>query len=177
MQRILVIGCPGSGKSTFARALQEKTGLPLYYLDMLWHRPDRTTAIRAEFDQTLEQILQQDRWIIDGNYRRTMPRRLEFCDTVFWLDFPVEVCLSGALSRIGKPREDLPWVETAPDEEFLDSIRKFSIWGRPEIVRLLQQAEGKQIHLFRTREESAAFLASLPTISPHEKRNDNHCKT
>ena len=45
-EKIIVIGCPGAGKSTFARRLRDETGLPLYYLDLLWHRPDRTTAGR-----------------------------------------------------------------------------------------------------------------------------------
>ena len=74
MSRILIIGCPGSGKSTLARALAQITGLPLYYLDMIWHRPDGTEIDRADFDKELERILRQDHWIIDGNYFRTLPR-------------------------------------------------------------------------------------------------------
>ena len=57
MNRVIVIGCPGAGKSTFARRLRDKTGLPLYYLDMLWHRADRTTVSAEEFDGELEKIL------------------------------------------------------------------------------------------------------------------------
>lgn len=53
MKKILVIGCPGSGKSTFARRLRDRTGLPLYHLDLLWHRPDKTTVSEAEFDAAL----------------------------------------------------------------------------------------------------------------------------
>ena len=111
VERILVIGCPGAGKSSFARRLREITGLPLHYLDMIWHRPDRTTVAREEFDRRLEQILQTDRWIIDGNYQRTMARRLEECDAVFLLDIPVEICLEGAKERIGRQRVDLLRVE------------------------------------------------------------------
>lgn len=161
MERVLVIGCPGSGKSTFARALRDYTGLPLYYLDVIYHKPDRTTATRTEFDQTLEQILQQDRWIIDGNYQSTILRRLEFCDTVFWLDYPMKLCLESAISRIGQPREDMPWVEQGKDYEFLDSIRRFRTEKRPEILRLLCAAEDKQLYVFHTRAESATFLDNL----------------
>ena len=58
-QKAIVIGCPGAGKSTFARKLRDKTHLPLYYLDMLWHKPDRTTVDRNIFDEEFRQ------WIID----------------------------------------------------------------------------------------------------------------
>ena len=86
MKRAIVIGCPGAGKSTFARKLKDKTGLPLYYLDRIFHKPDRTTVTREEFDQELQTILQTDRWIIDGNYRRTLPLRFEACtDVFFWI--------------------------------------------------------------------------------------------
>ena len=71
MKKIIVIGSPGAGKSTFARKLREKTGIPLYYLDMLWHKPDRTNVSQEEFDAGLDSILCQDEWIIDGNYLRT----------------------------------------------------------------------------------------------------------
>ena len=76
MKRVIVIGCSGSGKSTFSRKLQEKTGLPLHYLDMIFHKPDKTTLSREEFDRLLMQILREDEWIIDGNYQRTMALRL-----------------------------------------------------------------------------------------------------
>lgn len=90
MKRVLVIGCPGAGKSTFASRLRDVTGLSLYYLDMMWHKPDRTTVTREQFDARLQSILKRDAWIIDGNYARTLPQRLEYCDTVFFLDFPTD---------------------------------------------------------------------------------------
>ena len=118
MKKVMVIGCPGAGKSTFARKLQELTGLPLYYLDMIWHKPDRTNISREEFDRRIREIVSQDAWIIDGNYNRTLELRMRECDTVFFLDYPLEVCLEGATSRIGKERVDIPWKEEEFDEEF-----------------------------------------------------------
>ena len=103
-RRILVIGCPGAGKSTFARTLQKKTGLPLYYLDMLFHRADKTTVTDEEFDEQLITILNKGAWIIDGNYLRTLSMRLEYADAVFFLD-GIPACrflrsYAPALSRI-----------------------------------------------------------------------------
>ena len=139
MERIMVIGSPGAGKSTFSRKLRDVTGLPLYYLDTIWHKPDRTNISREEFDEKLMEIVKEDRWIIDGNYQRTLKKRLERCDTVFFLDYPVEVCLEGAAARIGKKREDLPWLETELDEEFRQYIIDFSRDQLPEIYSLLEE--------------------------------------
>ena len=80
MKKVLILGCPGAGKSTFARKLRDKTGLPLYYLDMIWHKPDRTTITKQEFDAKLSEIIKQEEWIIDGNYGRTLEMRFKECD-------------------------------------------------------------------------------------------------
>lgn len=159
MKRVMVIGCPGAGKSTFSRKLQEKTGLPLYYLDMIWHRPDRTNVSREEFDERLGEITRRDQWILDGNYLRTMKVRLEASDTVFLLDYPLEVCLEGAISRIGKRRGDLPWVETELDPEFRQWILDFQKDQMPEIRRLLEQyGVGREVNVFCSREEGEMYL-------------------
>ena len=138
MEKVLVIGCPGGGKSTFSRALNKITGIPLFYLDMIWHKPDKTTCSREVFDQRLGEILRGERWIIDGNYARTLPLRLADCDTVFWLDYPLETCIEGIRARKGKPRVDMPWIEMEEDEEFMEFVRNFPLSGRREIQRLLK---------------------------------------
>lgn len=63
--KIIIIGSPGAGKSTFARKLRDMTKLPLYYLDMLWHKPDGTNVSKEEFDKGLRKILNNDSWIMD----------------------------------------------------------------------------------------------------------------
>lgn len=162
MLKIIIIGSPGSGKSTFARKLSSAAGIPLYYLDMLWHKPDGTNISRETFDAKLNEIIQKDTWIIDGNYQRTLETRLKECDTVFLLDFPLEVCLSGAKSRIGKKREDLPWIESEFDEEFRQWIIDFPQKQLPEIYDLLKKyQEEKDIVIFRTRKEHDDYLKSI----------------
>ena len=118
MKRVIVIGCPGSGKTTFAEKLNKITGLPLYHLDAIWHKPDKTHIPREEFDQRISEIFATDEWIIDGNYGRTVEMRLKECDTVFLFDLPTEVCLQGACERLGKGRYDMPWIEKELDPEF-----------------------------------------------------------
>ena len=122
MKKVMVIGCPGSGKSHFSRILHKKTKLPLYHLDMMYWRADRTTVGRDEFRARLQKVLAEDAWIIDGNYASTMELRLAACDTVILLDYPTEICLDGIRERRGKPRDDMPWVETDEDEELVDLV-------------------------------------------------------
>ena len=160
MKKVIIIGCSGSGKSTFARKLRDATGLPLHYLDMIWHRPDRTNVTREEFNAVLQNILARDSWIIDGNYARTLEPRLAACDTVFFFDFPVENCLAGVEQRRGTIREDMPWVELEPDEEFLQWIREFPQHTLPKIYELIEKYAGEelQIHIFRNRQEADAYF-------------------
>ena len=160
--RVLVIGSPGSGKSTFAKKLRERTGLSLYYLDLLYHRPDRTTVSKEVFDKALAGVLEEEKWIIDGNYLRTLPVRLSACDTVFFFDLPAEECIRGAEERIGKKREDMPWVEESFDPEFRRYILDFPMEQTPKIRALLDEyGEGKQIVRFQRREEADAFLSGI----------------
>lgn len=162
MLKIIVIGCPGAGKSTFAQKLKVATDLPLYHLDMLWHKPDRTNISKEEFDEKLKDILKSNKWIIDGNYQRTLEKRLIECDTVFLLDFSLEDCLLGATSRIGKKREDFPWIEEKLDEDFKQCIIDFSKEKLPEIYKLLEKYQmDKNIVIFKTREETDNYLKML----------------
>lgn len=159
MQKVIIIGCPGAGKSTFARKLRDKTGLPLYYLDMLWHKPDKTTVSREAFDEKIKEIMAGEQWIIDGNYKRTLEPRLKACDTVFFLNLPLETCLAGAASRIGKPREDMPWRESEFDEEFRQWILDFPQDQLPIIYELLEKYKNeKEIIIFKSREEADKYL-------------------
>lgn len=162
VDRAIVIGCPGAGKSTFSRRLRDLTGLPLHYLDMLWHLPDGSSVSREKFDAALEQILSDDRWIIDGNYSRTLERRLEKCDTVYLFDLPVEICVAGAAARIGRQREDLPWLETVFDEEFRKYILNFPKENLPEIYNLLDKYKNTtNIYIFKSHEEADRYLDRL----------------
>ena len=162
MQKILVIGCPGAGKSTFARSLRDRTGLPLVYLDCLWHRPDGSHVTQEAFDGALQAQLARPQWIIDGNYLRTMEPRMAACDTIFLMDYPLEVCLAGAQSRVGTRHEDLPWVEETFDPEFRQWILDFGRDQLPRVYQLLEQYRpGREVHIFRSREQAACYLAAL----------------
>ena len=158
MKRVIVIGCPGSGKSSFARALHERTGLPLYHLDLMYWNADKTTVGRDVFLERLSEVLSRDEWIIDGNYASSLELRLAACDTVFFLDYPTEVCLSGIRDRRGTARSDMPWVETEEDTEFTEFVRSFAVTQRPTILALIADCRDKHSRVFCSRNEASEFL-------------------
>ena len=159
MERAIVIGCPGGGKSTFARALAEKTGLPLHHLDMMYWNADKTTVEKGVFLERLSAVLKKDEWIIDGNYGSTMELRMAACDTVIFLDYPLDVCLDGIQERRGKPRSDMPWCDTEENAEFMEFINSYTEQQKPKVLELFKKHSDKNIIILKSREQADEFLS------------------
>lgn len=158
MKKIIVLGCPGSGKSFFAKRLHGITGIPLYHLDNIWLRADGTHISREDFDGILQGILNTDAWIIDGDYSRTYEVRLAACDTAVFLDFSEEQCVRGITGRVGKERGDCPFTADTLDGKLLNEVRKYRSEKRPRLVELLEKYKDKEIITFYTREDSDRWL-------------------
>ena len=159
--RILILGCPGSGKSTFARALGERTGLPVVHLDNIWWRADGTHVSREEFDRALGELLQGERWILDGDYSRTVEVRLRAADTAICLDYPEEVCMAGITARVGQERPDMPWTESTLDPELVAMVQNYARDSRPALLSLFQKYPEKQVIIFTSRDEADRWLSQL----------------
>ena len=163
MKKIIVLGCSGSGKSTFAVQLHNITGLPLYHLDNIWWKPDRTHISREKFDRKLDELVNLDSWIIDGDYSRTYEKRIAACDTVFFLDYGVDVCMKGITDRIGKERKDIPWKENKPDPELIKLVKDYEKVDKPVLIELLKKYSDKEIVIFHNREEANEFIMNFGT--------------
>ena len=161
--KIIVIGCPGSGKSMFSQKLKKLLNIPLFHLDMLYHNSDGTHISKEELEEKLKTIFKENNnWIIDGNYQRTLEMRMKECDTIILLDYPIEICLAGAEARIGTQREDLPFIEEKLDENFKQSILDFSREKLPQIYELIKKyKKTKNIIIFKSREEADRYIQSF----------------
>ncbi len=169
MERILIVGSSGAGKSTLALALGRKTNLPVVHLDRLFWQAGWQSVTREVFDSRLLNVLSEPRWIIDGNFDRTLPPRLTRCDTVIDLDYPRRACLTGVIRRVfthyGRVRCDM--TDGCPerlDFPFLLWVWRFSKNQRPKLNCLLAQAEknGVTVLRFTSRRACRKWLNSLP---------------
>ena len=131
----MIIGQPGSGKSTLARAIGEITKLPVVHMDQIHWQPGWVERSRAEKDILCAQVHAKDKWIFEGGHSSTWPERLDRCDTLIWLDFPLAVRLYRVFGRTlqfrGRSRPILP--EGCPEKlrfEFLKWIWNTRYSGR-----------------------------------------------
>ena len=166
MERIMIIGCGGSGKSTLARQLGEKLDIPVIHLDKLFWRPGWEQVSREEFDRLHGEALTEEKWILDGNFDRTMAERIRHCDTVIYLDFNRFACLLGAAKRIlttyGQVRPDMG--EGCPerfDWEFLQWVWNFNKNKREKNYRLLNETDGIGKIVLKNRRAVKRFLKSI----------------
>lgn len=166
MERIVIIGCGGAGKSTLARQLGEKLDIPVVHLDKLFWRPGWVQVSKEEFDKLHREALAREKWIMDGNFDRTMAERITRSDTVIYLDFSRFACLMGVLKRVfttyGKVRPDMG--EGCPeriDWDFLKWVWDFNKNKREKNYRLLNEAEGKETIVLKNRRAVKKFLEQV----------------
>ena len=166
MERVLIIGCGGSGKSTLARQLGEKTGLPVVHLDKLFWHPGWVESPPEEIDEKIQQVLEEPCWIMDGNFNRTLLKRLEYCDTVIYLDFSRWACLMGVMKRVlttyGQVRPDMG--EGCPerfDLDFMKWVWNFNRNKREDYYKLLNETDGIEKIVLKNRRAVRKFLNTV----------------
>jgi adenylate kinase family enzyme len=165
MKRILIIGSGGAGKSTFALKLQALTGIELIHLDKLYWKPNWVEPSKDEWKQTIENLLEKDSWIMDGNYSGTLKMRLAACDTAIFLDLPRTICVWRAFKRFLLDKKNgRPDLAEGCDEQFDLKFYKW-IWNyptrsKPKVEALFEQFQNtkKIIRLASTKEVENFFV-------------------
>lgn len=167
-RRILIIGCAGAGKSTFAVALGRKLDLPVIHLDAIYWQPGWQAPPAEAWAQTVRALLQRDRWVMDGNYGGTLAERIQACDTVVFLVFSRWLCLYRVFKRsiagYGRVRPDqgAECPERFPTGAFLWWIWTYPHRRTPKILALLHDVEGeKAVFVLRSPSEATRFLAAI----------------
>jgi adenylate kinase family enzyme len=142
MQRVLVIGISGAGKSTFARELAQRTGLPLIHLDREFWQPGWKITPEPEWRTKVAGLVAREAWIMDGGYSASLDLRLPRADTVIWFDYPRGRCLRRIAWRIattyGRVRPDLG--EGCPEKidwEFFRWVWNYPGRSRPRVQAML----------------------------------------
>ncbi|WP_203858772.1 topology modulation protein [Plantactinospora mayteni] len=142
MDRIAIIGCGGSGKSTVARQLARILGAPLTHLDALYYDEHWTPLPQDEFAAQQEKLVTGERWIIEGNYASTLPIRLAAADIVIFLDLPATACLRGIAQRRWRYRGGQHRTDGVYDRitmNFVRYILDYRHTMRPRVRNLLQE--------------------------------------
>ena len=166
MKRILILGCPGSGKSTAAKRLAKKINIPVVHLDKLFWRDGWMNVSREEFDALLEDEMKKDAWIIDGNYSRTVAWRLQCADTAIFFDYPTYICLWRVIKRVflkyGVSRSDMGGnCPEKIDLEFLNYVARFRRTQRGKMLELLSAAKDVNVIIIKNIQQFKKFEAEF----------------
>lgn len=167
MKKALVIGCPGSGKSTFSSTLGKKSDIPVIHLDLFYWKPGWISCSTQEFDEILRNLLHQETYIMDGNYSRTIDYRISFADTVYFFDFSRFLCLYRVIKRRilnhGKTGEYMGKdCRERIDYEFIKSVWNFRKRQRMQIINILDKyKQSKNIVIFRKPKDVTDYMKSF----------------
>ncbi len=169
MQRVLIIGPCGAGKSTLAATLGSKLDLPVFHMDQLNWQTGRVESSKDEIRERLSGITATGRWVIDGTYGGTLAERLPHADTVIYLDYPVSLCVTRLLRRIrtyrGRTRPDM--TEGCPERFDLGFLFYLIRWNSGPRLRLEAKLKGHEARVIRLKSPDALarWLDSAPALA------------
>jgi len=167
MEKIAVLGCGGSGKSTFSRKLGAIVEINVYHLDTFYWKPGWNALTNDEFDNVLKKLLNKDQWIIDGNFIRTLDIRVKEADTVIFFDMPRYLCMYRIVKRrfmyLGKSRPDITeGCKEKLDFEFVSWVWNFNKNVRPKILKRLNESfQGENLIVFKSKSQVKKYLDEI----------------
>ncbi len=167
MQKVLVIGCCGAGKSTFSKKLEKILKIPLIHLDKYYHKPNWEEPEKEEWKNILHKLVKQKRWIMDGNYADSFDIRFPLADTIIYLDYPSIKCCIRVIKRnikdFGKKRSDMAdGCKEGFDFNFLKFVLTFNYRNKSKIYTRIEKVKNtKNVIILKNDKEVDDFLVQL----------------
>ncbi len=170
IKKISIIGGSGSGKSTLSSILSKELDIPAIHLDAINYKPNWVAIDKSQRDDIILSKADGDKWIIDGNYNKTLPKRLENADLVIWLDYSTFAQLKGVSKRIfsnlNKEKPELPGCKERLNFKFIKYVCSYNHKNRPKVVELLKNIPNDKLLIFKKQKDLNQWLK-------HFTNNDN----
>ena len=155
--RISIVGGSGSGKSTLANILSEVLKLPAIHLDAINYSSNWVEIDKDERDKIISNKSAEDKWIIDGNYNKTLKERFDKADLIIWLDYSTYMQLKGVLKRFLKTRNrerpEIPGCKERLDFNFIKYVITYNKKKRPEIIEILKEVPKDKVLIFKKQKD------------------------
>lgn len=165
VSKISIIGGSGSGKSTLANILSNKLNIPAIHLDAINYKDNWVEIEKKERDKIIEEKAEQDKWIIDGNYNKTLKTRLDNADLIIWLDYSTIAQIKGVLKRYvqnrNKEKEEIPGCKERFNIKFYKYVITYNKKKRPEIIKMLKEIPNEKMIIFRKQKDLNKWLENI----------------
>ena len=155
IQKIAIIGGPGTGKSTLAKNLGKEMKLPVYHIDGIHHLKNWEIRPTQERDAIVSEKVKEPKWVIDGTYKATLEERVINADLIIFLDYSTIAKLKGILSRYfknkGQEKPEIPGCKEKMEWEFIQLTMKWNKTKRKIVKDILDRYKDKKILIFKNR--------------------------
>lgn len=167
--KIIIIGCPGAGKSVLTRRMNEFLAYPVMHLDKIYHTGGKSHITREELIIKVNDFVSNhDKWIIDGNYIGTLEMRVKLADTIILMKIPPKICVANAYKRAEDSskhdvkRDDMAeGFDETITEDFINFIENFETDTMPRIIEIVEKYPGKSIKIIHTYGELEEFIENF----------------
>lgn len=165
INRIAIIGAPGSGKTTLSRQIKEIFDLPVFHIDSIYQFPNWVMRDSKERDEMILKEAQKEKWIIDGTFIDTLEERIKRADKIIFLDYSTFTFLKGIFKRLiqnyGKEKPEMPGCKEKFDLSFFMYVATYNIKRRRYVVNLLEKYPEKDILIFKKQKDLNKWLIEL----------------
>ena len=160
--RISIVGGSGSGKSTLCNILSKELNLLAIHLDAINFNSDWVEIDKNERDKIISAKSSEDKWVIDGNYNKTLKERFEKADLIIWLDYSTFTQLKGIFKRFfkthNKERPEIPGCKERLNFTFIKYVATYNKKKRHIIVDTLESVSKDKVLIFKKQKDLNKWL-------------------